>query len=225
MDTNYCIFGIVRNFQLIFNLHLAWGHFEWSGRWSDHSEEWKKNPGMKEKLSQVCANDGMFFMCLEDFISYWDRLEVVCILQPPSIITMTSRPTSAIIKLRIAKEQWNFEMCHGEWKNETAGGIFGHNIRKSRHNPQFLLSIGGAASNVCRHVIISLMQKSRRSDDKKEQNFCIGFHVMRRPRLGSHRLFSFRSNDLVPVTPGLWEWGREVSGEVVNLGKSIMHIS
>ena len=42
-----------------------WGTFEWTGKWSDSYSGWTSE--MKEQVDFTEANDGTFFMCMEDF--------------------------------------------------------------------------------------------------------------------------------------------------------------
>jgi calpain-15 len=61
--------------ERLLKLRNPWGHKEWQGRWSDNSDTWtdelKKKVGCEEK------NDGVFFMCVEDYLSYF-RTTVIC---------------------------------------------------------------------------------------------------------------------------------------------------
>lgn len=55
--------------ERLLQLRNPWGHKEWLGRWSDNSDTWteelRKQVGCEEK------NDGVFFMCVEDYLSYF----------------------------------------------------------------------------------------------------------------------------------------------------------
>lgn len=61
--------------ERLLKLRNPWGHKEWLGRWSDNSDTWtdelRKQLGCEEK------NDGVFFMCVEDYLSYF-RTTVIC---------------------------------------------------------------------------------------------------------------------------------------------------
>lgn len=45
------------------------GAREWQGDWSDHSHQW--TPILRSALDVVSADDGVFWMCLRDFLRYF----------------------------------------------------------------------------------------------------------------------------------------------------------
>ncbi|KAG2388206.1 hypothetical protein C9374_001056 [Naegleria lovaniensis] len=47
---------------------------EWNGRYSDHSTEW--TPRLIKRLSVEFKDDGVFWMCIEDFIHHWRDVKV-----------------------------------------------------------------------------------------------------------------------------------------------------
>nr|CAG4710005.1 unnamed protein product [Naegleria fowleri] len=47
---------------------------EWTGRYSDHSPEW--TPKLIKRLSVEFKDDGVFWMCIEDFIHHWRDVKV-----------------------------------------------------------------------------------------------------------------------------------------------------
>jgi len=57
------------------------GKFEWSGPWSDGSEEWGKHPGVKLELQSLVsryqnADDGVFYISWTDFLKYFCQVDV-----------------------------------------------------------------------------------------------------------------------------------------------------
>jgi calpain-15 len=50
---------------VLVQLRNPWGHFEWNGPWSDDSELW--TDAIKESVGFSAADDGLFWMNLEDF--------------------------------------------------------------------------------------------------------------------------------------------------------------
>ena len=59
----------------LLNIRNPWGQFEWNGAWSDNSPEWTDE--MKELFNPVFdANDGSFWMWLEDFIQKFDAVNI-----------------------------------------------------------------------------------------------------------------------------------------------------
>lgn len=59
--------------QLV-KLRNPWGSFEWKGDWSDDSELWTDE--LKEEVGWTDADDGTFFMSLNDLRSYFNRVQV-----------------------------------------------------------------------------------------------------------------------------------------------------
>lgn len=55
-------------------LRNPWGNFEWAGDWGDSSELW--TPQLKRQVNFNDADDGSFWMCLEDFIHYFSKVQV-----------------------------------------------------------------------------------------------------------------------------------------------------
>lgn len=79
-------YTILRAYQPMFTterlrlvkLRNPWGTFEWKGAWSDDSPEWKKHPQVKYELwPNIKDNDGCFWMLWEDFIDYYDSIDVI----------------------------------------------------------------------------------------------------------------------------------------------------
>ena len=62
--------------QTLLKLRNPWGSFEWKGAWSDHAPEWDKNPTIKKLCKHVAADDGTFWISLEDFVQQFDNVDV-----------------------------------------------------------------------------------------------------------------------------------------------------
>jgi calpain-15 len=58
--------------EKVLKLRNPWGKFEWKGRWSDHSNVWTES--LKKKLSYKNANDGTFWINIDDFISNFGQI-------------------------------------------------------------------------------------------------------------------------------------------------------
>lgn len=69
-------FGSSEVFRLV-QLRNPWGRNEWTGKWSDKSDMWKKHPWVAQKLNQVDREDGSFWMQWEDFCALWGEVQVV----------------------------------------------------------------------------------------------------------------------------------------------------
>lgn len=53
----------------LLKLRNPWGHKEWMGDWSDKSTKW--TPQLKEQLKVIDEDDGIFFICYEDYMNYY----------------------------------------------------------------------------------------------------------------------------------------------------------
>lgn len=59
----------------LIQLRNPWGSGEWKGDWADDdNENW--TPELKKKAGWTDADDGTFFMCLEDFARYYSRVQI-----------------------------------------------------------------------------------------------------------------------------------------------------
>jgi hypothetical protein len=69
----------VDGFRLV-NIRNPWGHFEWGGDWSDHSDMWDKYPHVKEAINpELSDEDAEFWMSFEDMIRCFQTV-TVCFL-------------------------------------------------------------------------------------------------------------------------------------------------
>jgi hypothetical protein len=111
----------------LIQLRNPWGAKEWQGDWSDDSPLWTAR--LKSRLNWVRADDGVFWMSLEDFLSEFAQL-YVCKLPAPD---------------------WHEATCISEWRAATAGGCANH--RTHLNNPTFTLTITRPT-----HVLVALSQ-------------------------------------------------------------------
>lgn len=65
----------VRGVRLL-QLRNPWGSGEWRGRWSSGSAEWKNIVLSEEDKGHVKADDGVFFMQLEDFVEFFHEVAI-----------------------------------------------------------------------------------------------------------------------------------------------------
>ena len=60
-------------------LRNPWGTFSWEGAWSDGSKLWQEHSGVASALSFRDAgtkDDGAFWMVIEDFVKFFDAVDV-----------------------------------------------------------------------------------------------------------------------------------------------------
>ena len=67
----FATFGNNRNLVKLVQIRNPWGHFEWKGAWGDKSECWTED--LKAELGWSDADDGLFWMCFDDFKQYFKR--------------------------------------------------------------------------------------------------------------------------------------------------------
>eukprot|EP00960_Hanusia_phi_P000255 7196-Hanusia_phi.AAC.3 len=60
--------------QRFIQIRNPWGEFEWNGRYSDKSDLW--TPELKAELGLEDSEDGAFWMCWEDFVTWYSEIEI-----------------------------------------------------------------------------------------------------------------------------------------------------
>ncbi|XP_053866220.1 calpain-12 isoform X1 [Malaclemys terrapin pileata] len=160
----------------LLRLRNPWGEVEWNGRWSDHSSLWAGLDPQLQKSLQVRKEDGEFWMQMDDFLRYFDALEI-CSLTPD-----------------LLEEEkgvgWNVHSFQGRWSTGyTAGGCRSSGLRDGFWmNPQYHVRLLEADEADLRKqrpdpsctLLVSLMQKDRRQDRKRGKDFLpIGFEILK----------------------------------------------
>lgn len=150
-----------------------WGEKEWTGAWSDSSEEWNKVPQKeKDKLGLKVDDDGEFWMDLHDWSQWFTD------------VSMCRQVNTSLLSL---EKTWHEYLFHGEWKGRSSGGCV-NNKDTFCHNPQYLFTIGKDETE----VMVSLLQKDVRDQKGLSaakggevgakgtgENFTIGYHIMK----------------------------------------------
>ncbi|KAH1181094.1 calpain-12-like [Mauremys mutica] len=163
----------------LLRLRNPWGKVEWNGRWSDHSPLWAGLEPQLQKSLRVRKEDGEFWMQMDDFLRYFDALEI-CSLTPD-----------------LLEEEkglgWNICSFQGRWSTGyTAGGCRSSGLRDSFWmNPQYRVRLLEADEADLRKqrpdpsctLLVSLMQRDRRQDRKRGKDFLpIGFEILKMPK-------------------------------------------
>uniref|UniRef100_A0A8D0L169 Calpain 6 n=1 Tax=Sphenodon punctatus TaxID=8508 RepID=A0A8D0L169_SPHPU len=178
-------------FEKLFMIRIRnpWGKKEWSGAWSDESEEWKKVSSSERKsLGLTVENDGEFWMTFDDWCKYFTYIDV-CRIVNTSYFSI--------------HKTWETKMVHGAWaKNpepllNRAGGCF-NNRRTFLQNPQYIFDVKKAEDK----VLISLQQKDQRIHKKegKGDYFIIGFDIFKVELNREHRIHKLQIQEKVATS-------------------------
>jgi len=61
----------------LLKLRNPWGTLKWSGDWSDDSPLWSQYPGVAFEIGRKHKEDGIFWMCWDDFIKHFNVINVI----------------------------------------------------------------------------------------------------------------------------------------------------
>jgi len=125
----------------LMRIRNPWGKGEWKGPWSDGSKEW--TPALKKHFDYEFGNDGTFFMKFEDYVRFFNRIHVLCLLTDDQ------------------GEVWQKAVLQGQWKGETAGGCTNHPTWPN--NPQYMIT----SSTADNKIFMGLTQMDLRYKHKK----------------------------------------------------------
>ncbi|KAM8736136.1 calpain-1 catalytic subunit-like [Acanthopagrus schlegelii] len=146
-----------------------WGKGEWRGEWSDQSSLWKTVSAEDRDMCLSVADDGEFWMTLEDFCRNYSDMDI-CSLCPDFLDGSSSC-------------QWNTTMYEGRWVAGTTAGGCMNNRDSFWTNPQFRVKIHGeySAKNGTKNMLLSLLQKPDKRNRRQVQNLHIGYSVFEVP--------------------------------------------
>uniref|UniRef100_A0AAQ5YGM4 Calpain 5a n=1 Tax=Amphiprion ocellaris TaxID=80972 RepID=A0AAQ5YGM4_AMPOC len=144
-----------------------WGQREWTGPWSDSSEEWQEvSRSERERMGVTVEDDGEFWMTFDDFIANFTDL-ILCRLINTSYLSL--------------HKTWEEAVMPGSWRRHDdpllnrAGGC-SNNKHTFLQNPQFVFDVKKPEDE----VLICLQQKDRRMlRDGRGENLPIGFDIHR----------------------------------------------
>ncbi|XP_053574234.1 calpain-5-like [Bombina bombina] len=164
--------GLLSLFQThklrLIRLRNPWGSGEWTGAWSDGSEEWKRvSHSQRKKMGVTVSDDGEFWMSWDDFCTHFTDL------------TLCRRVNTSFLSTH---KTWTQESAMSAWNQDPSplkdrsGGC--PNYKETYlHNPQFSFDV--TLDQDC--ALISLEQEDRRTQRSSGQggNLPIGFFVFK----------------------------------------------
>ncbi|XP_052437301.1 calpain-1 catalytic subunit isoform X2 [Carassius gibelio] len=145
-----------------------WGREEWKDAWSDESLLWNKVSEKERKMCRSLANDGEFWMSMEDFTKYFEDVDICCLR--PDFLDNSSKCT------------WTTTQYNGIWESGTTAGGCSNNKETYWTNPQFRVRIEKldeeCAKGQCpENILVSLMQKHENRYRSLDSDYPIGFDV------------------------------------------------
>ncbi|XP_053568564.1 calpain-2 catalytic subunit isoform X1 [Bombina bombina] len=151
-----------------------WGEVEWTGAWSDNSNEWNSvDPADRDRLIKRC-DDGEFWMSYKDFLRQYSRLEI-CNLTPDTLASEKYK-------------KWSLVKMDGTWRRgSTAGGCRNY-PDTFWMNPQYMVKLEEEDDDpddneVGCTFLVGLIQKNRRKQRKMgEDMHTIGFAIYEVPK-------------------------------------------
>ncbi|KAK6170022.1 hypothetical protein SNE40_018513 [Patella caerulea] len=191
----------------LIRLRNPWGKNEWTGRWSDRSEEIETlPPAVRNELRFKRANDGEFWMCYEDLINIFDEIQM-CHLQPDALTKEIADDEGTT--------SWNVTIYHDAWKKGISAGGCGNPPNENLYwkNPQFFITLTDTDEknpNAECTLIVSLTEK----EYNNQSDICIGFAVYKlispdmKPLDGER---ASRNSMRLTERSGQYEYNREVT--------------
>ncbi|KAM9341660.1 calpain-1 catalytic subunit-like [Symphorus nematophorus] len=142
-----------------------WGQGEWKGDWSDRSPLWKTVSTSDREMCLSVADDGEFWMEMEDFCKFYADLNICCL--SPDFLDGDS------------SSHWKASTHEGRWVAGTTAGGCMNNRDSFWTNPQYQIKIDGDFSekNGSKNMLVSLMQKPDKRNRRLAKNLHIGFSV------------------------------------------------
>ncbi|KAJ1197480.1 hypothetical protein NDU88_001338 [Pleurodeles waltl] len=154
--------------EKIFMIRLRnpWGNKEWTGPWSDNSEEWNSvSESERSRVGLTVKDDGEFWMTFDDWCNNFTNVDI-CRIINTSCFTI--------------HKTWEKNVARGAWtQNDNpllnrSGGCF-NNTATFLQNPQYVFNVKKEEDK----VLISLQQEDRRilKKEGKGDSFIIGFEI------------------------------------------------
>ncbi|KAM3912251.1 calpain-2 catalytic subunit-like [Leptodactylus fuscus] len=183
----------------LIRLRNPWGKVEWNGRWSDNSSSWSLLDNATRQNLQLQGDDGEFWMQMDDFLRYFDTLE---------ICNLTSD-----LACDDLHHTWNANSFEGKWvRGHNAGGC--RNYRGTFwSNPQFLVTVDGEDKNNPCTLLVSLLQKDRRKERARGRDFLvIGFEIYKYSDMSLVSQRASAISNLIPMVLTPYIAKRDITG-------------
>jgi calpain-15 len=84
---------------VLIKVRNPWGKAEWTGDWSDLSDKWWKFD-VAEKLKHQPRNDGIFWMALDEFLKYFNVIDVSCTILKTTCANPQRKLATTIIQVK-----------------------------------------------------------------------------------------------------------------------------
>ncbi|XP_032094473.1 calpain-5 [Thamnophis elegans] len=149
-------------------LRNPWGEREWTGPWSDTSEEWQKvSTSERERLGMTVEDDGEFWMAFDDFCTYFTDI-IKCRLMNTSYLSIHKTWEEAVLKGAWTRHE-------DPLKNRSGGCV--NNRDTFLQNPQYIFDVKKPEDE----VLVCIQQKPKRTSQKegKGENLAIGFDIFK----------------------------------------------
>ncbi|XP_038584750.1 calpain-1 catalytic subunit-like [Micropterus salmoides] len=170
---SYAVTGVKQMMSREQLVHLVrlwnpWGKGEWNGDWSDQSPLWQTVSPQNREMCLSVADDGEFWMTLEDFCKFYTDLDICCLC--PDFLDGSS------------SSLWKTSFYEGRWvAGTTAGGCI-NNLESFWTNPQYRVKVDKLLTECStkegeKNMLVSLMQKPDKRNRRLVQNLHIGFSV------------------------------------------------
>ncbi|XP_028626478.1 calpain-5 isoform X1 [Grammomys surdaster] len=162
-------------------LRNPWGEREWTGPWSDTSEEWQKvSKSEREKMGVTVQDDGEFWMTFEDMCRYFTDI-IKCRLINTSYLSI--------------HKTWEEARLRGAWtrhedpQQNRSGGCINHKDTFFQ-NPQYIFEVKKPEDE----VLICIQQRPKRSTRRegKGENLAIGFDIYKVEENRQYRMHSLQ---------------------------------
>ncbi|KAL0969377.1 hypothetical protein UPYG_G00226260 [Umbra pygmaea] len=157
--------GMPVNLIRLFN---PWGQGEWNEDWSDNSSLWETVSADDWKKCLSIADDGEFWMSIEDFCKLFVNVTICCL----DLNFLDGNSTS----------RWTASFYDGRWVAGITAGGCNNNTDSYWTNPQYRVKIQESDNSSSEYnILVSLMQKPNKRNRLLVNILHIGFSIFEVP--------------------------------------------